>query len=190
MDSKVQPKILEAAIRLFGTHGFKGVTTRDLAKEAHAVEGSIYQWFKSKENLYQQAINTVLARQLEDLGRFLVNLHGSKEEQAAGQQVSEAVRSWYSSLSQPAARLLQQVLIADPKRERAVRQSLDSIINIIAKTLEAQKRANPQFDPQAAAKILIHALFQIKVTYRKTAEVEAHSKAILEQWLLNVPANS
>lgn len=190
MKSKVQPKILEAAITLFGTHGFKGVTTRDLAKEADVVEGSIYQWFKSKENLYQQAINTVITRQIEDMGRFLVSLHGSPEEQSAADPVGEAVRVWCSSLSCSAARLLQQVLIADPKREKAVRQTLDSVINIISKTFETKKKINRQLKPHIAAKTLIHALFQVRVSYRNAAVAEAESKDIVEQWLLCMAAGS
>ncbi len=170
MESKVQPKILEAAIKLFGTYGFKGVTTRDLAKEADVVEGSIYQWFKSKENLYQQAINSILARQIEDLGGYLLSLHSSTQQKEPGHQISEVVKIWYSSLSQPAARLLQMALIADAKRYQAVRNSFDSIVNIIAKTLESHKKNGvSRRNPQAAAKILVHSLFQIKVSYRKAA---------------------
>jgi AcrR family transcriptional regulator len=187
MESKVQPKILDAAIKLFGEYGFEGVTTRDLAKEADVVEGSIYQWYKSKQNLYQQAINTVIARQFEDLGRFLVTLHGSTVEHGMAQQITEAVRMWYSSLSQPAARLLQQVLIADAKRYKDVRNLLDKVINIIAKTLdEWQKKTNRQSNAQAAAKTLVYSLFQIKVTYRKAAEADADSKEFVEEWLLGL----
>lgn len=184
MESKVQPKILEAAIKLFGTHGFKGVTTRDLAKEADVVEGSIYQWFKSKENVYEQALNSIIARQLEHLGRFLVNVHGANQPEGVAQQVSQAVEIWYSSLSQPGARLLQQALIADPKRYKAVRYVLDSIVNIIARALEGQKVPTvPKVSLHAAAKTLIHALFQIKVTYRKAAEADADSKEMVKQFL-------
>ncbi len=48
-------KMLQAALVVFGEHGFDGATTRMLAQEAHMNLGAIPYYFGSKEDLYAQA---------------------------------------------------------------------------------------------------------------------------------------
>lgn len=48
-------KMLQAALVVFGEHGFDGATTRMLAQEARMNLGAIPYYFGSKEDLYAQA---------------------------------------------------------------------------------------------------------------------------------------
>ncbi len=48
-------KMLQAALTVFGEHGFDGATTRMLAQAAHMNLGAIPYYFGSKEDLYTQA---------------------------------------------------------------------------------------------------------------------------------------
>lgn len=44
--------ILHEAARLFGTHGFSGTTTRDIAAAVGTTEAALYRYFPSKEAMY------------------------------------------------------------------------------------------------------------------------------------------
>lgn len=48
-------QIIEAAITLFGRHGFKGATTRALAEALGVSEGTIFKHFPTKSDLYAAA---------------------------------------------------------------------------------------------------------------------------------------
>jgi len=58
-------QILEAAARVFSRKGFAGATVREIAQEAGLAEGSIYNYFRSKEALLihipRQFVQPVLA---------------------------------------------------------------------------------------------------------------------------------
>ncbi len=54
-DKKVQ--IMQAAETLFATHGTGQVTTDDIAKAAHVGKGTIYNYFKDKDDLFFQTAN-------------------------------------------------------------------------------------------------------------------------------------
>jgi AcrR family transcriptional regulator len=61
-------QILEAAVRVFARRGFEGATITDIAKAARLAEGSLYNYFRSKEELLihipQQLVRPVLSVQL------------------------------------------------------------------------------------------------------------------------------
>lgn len=188
MASRVQPKILEGAIRLFGAYGFHGVTTRQLAQDAGVVEGSIYLCFASKDNLYREAVDAVLKRLADSLGRFLVALHaGSPGVRDRKEQLTVAVQSLYSSLSPSATRLVQQVLMADKKRYKETRNSLDSIVNVIANTLELRKKAGTQPSLHGLARMLIYGLLQARSIVSES-DAEIVSREIIDGWVLSVAA--
>jgi len=55
--------ILKAARKLFFDKGFKNVTVESIAKKAELSKGSVYLYFKSKEDIYTQIL-------LSDIDRF------------------------------------------------------------------------------------------------------------------------
>lgn len=51
-----QRRIFEAADRLFCSHGYDGVSIRDVADEAGANKASVFYHFNSKEELFEQVL--------------------------------------------------------------------------------------------------------------------------------------
>ena len=51
-------KILEVALKLFGSKGFDGTSVRDIAKEADVNLASVNYHFSNKQNLYFEVINS------------------------------------------------------------------------------------------------------------------------------------
>jgi AcrR family transcriptional regulator len=54
-------QILREAAYLFGTHGFSGTTTRDLAARVGLTEAGLYRYFPSKEAMYTAILDERMA---------------------------------------------------------------------------------------------------------------------------------
>ncbi|HKL12329.1 MAG TPA: TetR/AcrR family transcriptional regulator [Halanaerobiales bacterium] len=52
LDPKKQEKIVDISIKEFAKYGYKNTTVSSIAKKAKISKGSMYQYFKSKEELY------------------------------------------------------------------------------------------------------------------------------------------
>ncbi|MBL8262593.1 MAG: TetR/AcrR family transcriptional regulator [Xanthomonadaceae bacterium] len=72
--------ILEAAKRLFTTHGFDGVSMDQIATEAGVSKLTVYSHFGDKESLFGAAVRAKCEEQLPS-ELFLVGLEGSLREQ-------------------------------------------------------------------------------------------------------------
>jgi AcrR family transcriptional regulator len=53
---KKQSDILQAAIRVFSEHGFEGAKMEYIAKEAGIGKGTVYEYFESKERLFEEIL--------------------------------------------------------------------------------------------------------------------------------------
>jgi len=64
MDTRktLEPRILEAAVRLFSRHGYHGASTREIAKLADVHETSMFRYFPRKEDLFCAALEFRLQR--------------------------------------------------------------------------------------------------------------------------------
>lgn len=179
MRRKVEPIILQSAIKLFGQYSFNGVTMRALTKEARVQEPAIYLWFKSKENLYAQAVNAVVTQASAEFQKFVVQVFATGE--LTPSRIVQAVSDWYAAIPEPNARLLHQVLLSDQKQDKVAREPLDNIVDTIARGLDRQKRTGRKFDSQTAAMVLVRSLLWGKVLAPKTAERD--KEKILQFWL-------
>jgi AcrR family transcriptional regulator len=59
-------EILAAAIKVFGKRGFAATCVEDVAAAAHIAKGTLYLYFKSKEDIYATAVHLAVA-QLQSL---------------------------------------------------------------------------------------------------------------------------
>ena len=50
-------KILKVAARIFGKYGFQKTTMDEIARTAHKAKGSIYYYFRSKEDLFLEVVS-------------------------------------------------------------------------------------------------------------------------------------
>lgn len=177
---RVEPIILQAAIKLFGLYTYNGVTLKDLTKEARVQEPAIYLWFENKENLYAQAVNAVVAHATQEFSNFVVKLFAGSGEPTAA-RIAEVVGEWYSSIPEAYVRLLHQVLVSDQRRDAVAREPLEKVVEMIAKSLEHRKKTSRKFDPQSAAMVLVRSLLWGKVHASKTADRD--SDKILQFWV-------
>lgn len=64
---KKMQDILDAAFKLFSANGIKSVSIAEIAKKANVSQVSIYNFFKSKENLARQAFFNMMDEKMKDL---------------------------------------------------------------------------------------------------------------------------
>jgi AcrR family transcriptional regulator len=60
-----QERILEAAVRVFGEHGYKGATTREIARVAEVNETTLFRNFQNKEILFKAVVEQSASRMTE-----------------------------------------------------------------------------------------------------------------------------
>lgn len=60
-------QIIKTAMKLFSQKGFKGTTTKDIAKKVSINEAILYRHFKTKKDLYQAIINTACSEKEKPL---------------------------------------------------------------------------------------------------------------------------
>ena len=84
--------ILEAAERAFSQHGYAGTTVEQVAAEAGISKGNIYNYFHSKEELFQQVFAEVMSGAEADLARI------ASSRQSARAKLERALDYWYERL--------------------------------------------------------------------------------------------
>lgn len=193
MASKIEPRILDAAIGLFADSGYHGMTTRDLARKADVTEGSVYRLFTSKDDLFERALDKATKRLL-DPAEFLLTIFKQRQKQDFPSAVAVSVRRWYASLTQPSARIMIQASLGkNEKWRQAARAPLEKTVDILAESMEREtaKGHRRKFNSHTVAMALILALFQFKATAassRATKEEIAQAEGILQHWLRGLSA--
>lgn len=66
-----QTQILAAAMKVFAKKGFERATIKDIAKEADIAEGSIYNYFKNKDDLLAHVPHILMQSALQTLDPLL-----------------------------------------------------------------------------------------------------------------------
>lgn len=59
-ENNTKDAILDAALKIFLTKGYEGTSVRMILEEANVVTGSFYHFFKSKEDLFEKAVERFL----------------------------------------------------------------------------------------------------------------------------------
>lgn len=59
---ETRARIIEAALELFGTHGFEGASTRDIARHAGVNAPALQYYFDNKEGVYLACIQFIIDR--------------------------------------------------------------------------------------------------------------------------------
>ncbi len=63
--------ILDAAVEVFARHGFSDATINDVAEKANIAGGTVYLYFKNKEDLLIQAMNEIISSRLAEIKKII-----------------------------------------------------------------------------------------------------------------------
>jgi AcrR family transcriptional regulator len=73
---ETRARLVEAALRVFASHGFEGATTREIARRAGVALAALPYHFTTKEALWRAAADRIFARLAETFRRRLERLDG------------------------------------------------------------------------------------------------------------------
>ena len=72
-------EIIEAALQLFGTRGYKNTTMEEIAEQAQFSKGAIYSYFKSKKQLFDEILKNLFDR-IQSLAEEAKRLRGNARD--------------------------------------------------------------------------------------------------------------
>jgi AcrR family transcriptional regulator len=105
-------EILDAAFEEFAANGFEATRLEDVARRAGIAKGTIYLYFRDKEQLFRAMVRKVLVPVIEGLQVSTSSFSGSVED--LGQQLIG--RQYAHLVNNPKAREILRMLIAESKR--------------------------------------------------------------------------
>jgi len=73
-------QIVEAAIRIFAKKGFSETTINDIANAAGIGKGTVYEYFKNKETIFQESFHYFMGFLDLDLEKILLGPHSPREK--------------------------------------------------------------------------------------------------------------
>ncbi|MCM6764754.1 TetR/AcrR family transcriptional regulator [Weissella paramesenteroides] len=71
--SDKQKAVLQASLTLFSEKGFENTSTRDIARMANVAEGTVYKQFKTKQELLQAIVGSVINNVVPQIASEFVN---------------------------------------------------------------------------------------------------------------------
>ena len=165
-----EEQILEAALEVFATHGFRGSTIDQIAEVAGMSKPNLLYYFRTKETMHRALIDRVLDTWLDPLREF----------DAEGNPVSE-IRSYIRRKLEMArdfpreSRLFaNEVLQGAPHIEDELKGPLKALVDEKAEVIRAWVRAGKiaKCDPY-------HLIFAIWSTTQHYADFDVQVRAVL-----------
>jgi AcrR family transcriptional regulator len=189
--SVIEPRIIEAAIHLFGSRGFEGTNMRDLAKAARTTTGTVYRLFHAetgeKEKLYEVAINESVNRALKVVAEAVFVLVDNPDKADLLQSVSICLRTWFNRIGLPEAKLLWRVEVDDENEDYRgrVRKPLEKMITHVSRAV-SEFRAGAKQDAERIAAGLMTLLFALKVREQNDADQSQEAKTIIDLFVVKL----
>lgn len=185
MASRTRGRIIEAAIELYADYGYFGVTIRDLAHKAKTTEGTIYRVFKNRDNVFDEALKTVISRWF-DPAQLVLMIFENQKKLDFGALIMAVIRRWYAGMPEQSARFLMQAYWSKKSQWRATALApIEKLIQLLTTSLEREKVQPSGANVAGAARGLILSLFQFKLTSaERPAKQETEVvNGVIEHWL-------
>lgn len=159
-DSSSKDKVLKSALKEFANFGFEGARTERIAKNAQVNKAMIYYYFKNKEQLYEEIINSLTDKITESV---INNLNeNNNPESRTIDYLAETVFDFVSSLESDYLRLMMREVAAGGMyfKKIAIPNILAPAREILSKIIEdgIKKDQIKNIDPMFA---LIHIMGSI-----------------------------
>lgn len=162
--------ILEAALEVFSTHGFRGATIDQIAEAAGMSKPNLLYYFKGKEDIHETLMHRLLEtwlaplRELDDIGDPLSELRGYiRRKLEMARDYPRESRLFANEILQGAPRIL-------PMIEGELKTLVDEKAEIVKGWMRAGKISHT--DPY-------HLIFSIWATTQHYADFDVQVRAVL-----------
>lgn len=162
--------IIEAALEVFSTHGFRGATIDQIATAAGMSKPNLLYYFKSKEDIHNTLIERLLEtwlaplRELDDVGDPMTELKSYiRRKLEMARDFPRESRLFANEILQGAPRIL-------PLLEDELKKLVDEKVQVIRGWMRAGKIART--DPY-------HLIFSIWATTQHYADFDVQVRAVL-----------
>jgi AcrR family transcriptional regulator len=160
----LRERILEAAEQVIRTNGLSKTTTKEIARIAICSEGSLYNHFQSKEDLYIH----VMKRHLQGYLAILLKLPGRKGTRTVQENLEEVAKAsldfFHLSIVMTASMFTEPDFLARHRQGFQKRNEGPHRSNeIVAAYFHAEQklgRVNADLNPRSVADLLLGACFQ------------------------------
>lgn len=184
-------EILEAAERVFVERGYEAATVEQIAREAQFAVGTLYLFFKGKEDLYRSVIERIVEDFREEFERKV--LREKDPERALDELIRlrlehfEAHRGFFRVL---VANRFSAVGVKPPRLRRLHRWYLQQVAELLARGMK--QGVFEKGDPQLLAVMLdgaLHGLVMYWSEYPPQEPLEERIRMI-QEWFLRLRRRS
>lgn len=172
-------KILTVAARMFGKYGFQKTTVDEIARMAHKAKGSVYYYFKSKEELFLAVVTEEINVLKSGLTRVIVD----------NQEATGMIRNYLlsrMSLMKDAVNYhesLKADFVADFGFLNDCREDFTRFeIDLMKAILDRGQRENKFVikDTQATAQVIILSMKAIEIPFYHQHKIAEYEQTIVE----------
>jgi TetR/AcrR family transcriptional regulator, repressor for uid operon len=177
-------QILQAAAACFGRRGFHQATMQDICSEVGLSPGSVYRYFRSKEDLIAALVEA-------DRARHIARIEAVRQQSDVFAALQWLADQTLESLNDPEMSLLHAEIGAEvhrnPQVKELVRNTNAAILDSLAETLRlAQERGaiDPNLDPRPTAELLVAVVDGLAIRKSLFPEGDAARHAALVHTML------
>lgn len=176
---QTKEKILTVAARMFGKYGFQKTTVDEIARTAHKAKGSVYYYFKSKEELFLAVVTQEINVLKSGLTRVIVD-----SQDATGMIRSYLMNrmtlmkdaiNYHESLT---AGLVDDFGFLSECREDFTRFEIELMKAVLDRGLRENKFQIK--DTQATAQVIILAMKAIEIPFYQQHKIAEYEQTIVE----------
>jgi AcrR family transcriptional regulator len=180
-----QRQILDAAATCFGRRGFHVATMQDICAEAGMSPGSVYRYFRSKEEL-------IVALVEADGAKHIARIEAVRDQPDVFAALQVLADQTLETLNDPELCLLHAEICAETHRnphvKEIVRTTNAAILDSLAETLrlaQERKAIDTNLDPRLTAELLVAIVDGLGRRQSLYPELDASRHADLVQTMLD-----
>lgn len=165
-----EEKILEAALDVFSTYGFRGATIDQIAEAAGMSKPNLLYYFRTKETIHRALLNQLLSTWLEPLRAFDAEGNPESEIRSYIRRKLEMSRDFPRESKLFANEIIQGAPYIADELSGPLRELVDEKAKVIRAWIKAGKMA--KCDPH-------HLIFSIWSTTQHYADFDVQVQAVL-----------
>lgn len=148
-------QIIKAAARVINREGLENATVDDIAKEAGIAKGSVYSYFKSKDQIFTEAVKRTAQERIDKLTFLLEQFSTTKEKLSILLKANRKIAK-----SDPESFLMNYSLLLSTHKnlkKKSAQQFFKSYLELVEQIMKEGKESNQikTKDPKLAAFITI-----------------------------------